>query len=229
MRIDEEKTKIKDLFSGLMHKVLNLSFIKKITTGNRWLVKFYFELKYLRGNPYRVEANPLEIEKFNHAFDIMKEKRYDNILEIGCGDGYLLERYSPLSDRVLATDISGSALKMAKERLRGEKHIEFRQFDLIKDDIDEKFDLVICSEILYYFTLDQLKTVVPKILNYLKKNGNLLSIHIRSLNDDTLGFPYKAFGAKTIHNLFEASGGLRTLKREILENYEIVLYQNTGQ
>lgn len=216
---------MKDLFRGLMYKLLNLSLIRKITIGNRWLVKFYFELKYIRNNPYRVNGSFYDIEQCNRAVEIIKGRRYSSILEIGCGNGYLLERYSSLSDRVIVTDISRLALKRAKERLKGKKHIEFRQSDLLKEDINEKFDLVICSEVLYYFTLDQLKGVVPKILNYIKKDGNLLSIHIRSLNDDTSGFPYKAFGARTIHQFLESTEGLKTLKRDILENYEIVLYQ----
>jgi len=210
-----------------MHKITNLFVIKKISTQVRFLVRYYFEIKWLRGNPYRVEDRPQDIEKFNHAFNIINQRRYGSILEIGCGDGYFLERYFPLSDRILATDISKLALKMAKERLKGQKNIEFRQFDLIKDDIDKRFDLVVCSEVLYYFTLDQLKAAVPKILKWIKKDGSLLSIHIRSLNDDTAGFPYKAFGAKTIHNLLESADGLKTVKRVILENYEIVLYQNS--
>lgn len=186
----------------------------------------YFELKYLRGNPYSVEMSPQDIEKFNLAFDHINERRYDSILEIGCGDGYFLQIYFPLSEtRILATDISKLALKMAKERLGDQRNIEFRQFDLLVDDLDERFDLVICSEVLCYFTLEQLVSIIPKILRCLKENGILLSIHVRSLNDDTSGFPYKAFGARTIHRLFESAGKLRTFKRDILENYEIVLYQ----
>jgi 2-polyprenyl-3-methyl-5-hydroxy-6-metoxy-1,4-benzoquinol methylase len=205
--------------------MVDLTYIKKILLENRLFMRYYFELKYLRGNPYPVEIDPQEIEKFDRAFNCIKGRQYSSILEIGCGEGYFLEMYLLLSDRILATDISKLALKKAKERVGDKKNIEFRQFDIVRNNLDERFDLVICSEVLYYLTLDQLKSIIPKVFGYMKEDSNLLSIHARSLGDDASGVPYKAFGARTIHQFLESAGGLKTLKRDILENYEIVLYQ----
>lgn len=54
--------------------MVDLTHIKKILLENRLFMRYYFELKYLRGKPYPVEINPQEIEKFDIVRNNLDER-----------------------------------------------------------------------------------------------------------------------------------------------------------
>lgn len=78
---------------------------------------------------------------------------FNSILDVGCGEGSLLRDILPYQKNisVSGTDISETALTITRDRIKEGK---FYLFDIQKEALDEKFDLVICSEVLEHLEDD---------------------------------------------------------------------------
>ena len=102
-------------------------------------------------------------------------RRYDRILDIGCGLGALLNtvRQRNQGGYVLGVDVSRTAIQKAKERYP-ELHFDCR--NIAKERLEEgDFDLVVLSEVLWYI-LDDLPSFFSRVAAMLRPAG-LLAIH----------------------------------------------------
>jgi len=217
------------LIARMAHKVANIGFVKKFLTENRLFVRMYFNWRYRGADPYDVTTAAHEKEKYGKIVDALGVKeKFENILEIGCGEGHLTALYPHKAGRVLAVDISDLALSRARKRLAGHPHVEFRQADIFSGRLEETFDGVICSEVLFYFEPAQLPAVVDRVIGWTEKGGYLVLCHTRALADDTSGLELKKFGAKTIHRIFMDDARFETLADEERPLYRVTLLRKTG-
>jgi 2-polyprenyl-3-methyl-5-hydroxy-6-metoxy-1,4-benzoquinol methylase len=91
-----------------------------------------------------------------------------SILDVGCGDGILLERLSPTGySKYLGIDISEAAIDKAVQKQN--EQAAFITGDAEKYVPIESFDVVVFNESLYYFN-DPLD-VVGKYIKALKEDG----------------------------------------------------------
>lgn len=94
-----------------------------------------------------------------------------NLLEIGCGTGYLLKEISKKTDLELTgIDLSVEMLSIAKKKLSVD--VELIHSDIIDYESQKKYDSIILS---YVFTLDLVNagSQIEKIKSLLKPNGNI--------------------------------------------------------
>ncbi|MDK2954751.1 MAG: hypothetical protein PWQ57_247 [Desulfovibrionales bacterium] len=98
---------------------------------------------------------------------------YKNILDVGCGTGgftkQLFERNN--GGAVCGCDISATAVQKAKNLY---SQIDFRQLNILDANDNEfgPFDMIICSEILWYI-LDGLEATYSKMVSWLTSAGKL--------------------------------------------------------
>lgn len=206
-----------------LHELINQSSIKKILTTNRYFVKLYFNTLYRRPDPYRVYT-AAEVEKFERAFALLGDRNFQQGLEIGCGEGRNTWRLAERCDRVLALDISRVAIRRA-QKMTLLPNVDFQVADIVTRPLPEGCDYIFCSEVLYYLHLDQLDPVIEKIVLALQPDGWLHLVHSRSIKDDTSGLPWKAFGARTIHERFLQRPELHLVADEQTDQYRITLLQ----
>ncbi len=90
------------------------------------------------------------------------------ILDLGCGEGVLLERFTP-SDYSYYQGIDISDVAIDNARKNGKSKAFFMTGDLNTLYIEEKFDVIIYNESLYYLTSP--KNAVKSILKNLNPDG----------------------------------------------------------
>lgn len=109
---------------------------------------------------------------------------YRAIFEPGCANGELSAALAARCDRLLCCDTAAAAVSLAQTRLALFDHADVRQSRLPGDWPEEKFDLIVFSEIGYYLDSADLTAVIRHISNSLSADGQLLACHWRPPIDD---------------------------------------------
>jgi hypothetical protein len=71
----------------------------------------------------------------------------------------------------------------ARQRCRSLEHVEVRLGELPADWPSERFDLVVLSEVGYYFELDGLASLRDRAVVSLEPGGTLVAVHWRGQSD----------------------------------------------
>jgi peptidoglycan/xylan/chitin deacetylase (PgdA/CDA1 family) len=170
--------------------------------------RHYFEHLFAIGEDPWSYTTPYEELKYAHTMSLVPAERPRRALELGCAEGHFTTRLAPAVDELLAADISEVALGRAAERCRGAPNIEFVRLDLFNDPIPGAFDLIVCSEILYYVgDRFALVRIAEKLAAALSPGGALVMAHANVQADEPgqPGFTWDVpFGAKTIGETFAA-------------------------
>lgn len=97
------------------------------------------------------------------------------ILDIGCGSGTLSLYLASKGNKVKGIDVSKKAIKSCKQSAKNlglTQNTNFIIGDFLKINIKEKFDLIICNEVLEHIKKDD--SAISKIAKLLKNNGILI-------------------------------------------------------
>ena len=196
-----------------------------------------WDAKWSAGNPWDFDSD-YETRKREHIVSLMPRQRYESVLEIGCAEGHITGELAFMADTYRAIDIATPAIDMARIRAEtlgyASERLTFECQDVSDIDETDAYDLVICSEILYYVTpIAKLKAVISALRNSLRTDGYLLLAHSHVCADrpDETGFDWGTeYGAATIHDMFLNIGGLTHLARSESPLYVIDLARKrTGQ
>jgi SAM-dependent methyltransferase len=103
--------------------------------------------------------------------------RYASGLEIGCSIGVLTELLARRCDRLLAVDTSLRPLIRAEQRLTGQDHVRFRQMEVPSSFPGERFDLIVLSEVGYYWGYGDLERAIDCIENGMNPGATLILVH----------------------------------------------------
>lgn len=166
--------------------------------------------------PWNQAASAYERMKFDDTLELVPELPTGSALELACAEGHFTQRLAAKVGRLLATDISPRALARARARCEGAPNVAFQTLDFIRSPIPGSFDLIVCSEALYY-SGRSLGRVARKIAASLKPGGWLVMAHSSMVADepDASGFDWgHKQGSHTIGEVFQRRVGLH-LEREI--------------
>lgn len=84
------------------------------------------------------------------------ERPVRSVLDVGCGEGNWLPALRSLRPRVRYLGIDSS--RYAVDRFGTSRGIRFGTFGTLEEcNLEESYDLVICSDALFYLTLEELK------------------------------------------------------------------------
>jgi LmbE family N-acetylglucosaminyl deacetylase/SAM-dependent methyltransferase len=143
------------------------------------LTPAYFEKVYSRrDDPWRYRERWYEARKRDATLAALPRRRYPRTLEVGCSIGMLTERLADRSVDLLAIDVAERAVAQTRERLRDRDGARVEKRDASVDFPPGPFDLVVLSEVGYYFG-DALDDVLAAAHDALAPGGELLACHWR--------------------------------------------------
>ncbi len=188
----------------------------------------YWDRVFARSDPWNYSGSPYEQTKYRHTLEMMPDSSIGRAAELGCAEGIFTTMVAPLVDRLLAVDISNVALDRAKARCLENRNVTFAQHDISDGMIGADYDLVICSEILYYLRDSAaLERFACQVRESVKPGGHLLMTHPNMVSDDnsTTGFDFNEIGAGTIGTIFSSCPGFEFVRELRTELYRVQLFR----
>jgi SAM-dependent methyltransferase len=151
---------------------------------NHTLTPEYFDGLYASdGDPWKFASSPYELEKYARTLAALPAARYGSALEIGCSIGVLTKDLADRCDRLVAVDAAASALDDARRRCTSRENVEFAQMFVPRDWPPGEFDLILLSEVLYYFDATDLAILSGRVFNSLAPQGTIVLVHWTGVTD----------------------------------------------
>jgi cyclopropane fatty-acyl-phospholipid synthase-like methyltransferase len=144
----------------------------------------YFESMYASDpDPWHFASSEYELRKYAVTIASLPRAKYHNAFEPGCSIGVLSELLASRCDRLLATDIIGEALEQAAGRLEPHDNVRFEFRSIPNQWPRETFDLIVLSEVAYYFDVENLRRIVHMIGETTKPGAHIMGVHWRGETD----------------------------------------------
>ncbi len=141
--------------------------------------KYFHDLYRSASDPWDFAASAYEQRKYSLTLAALPRTRYTNAFEPGCSIGVLSARLATRCDRLLSTDIVASVLDEARARLVDHSHVRVEQRAIPEEWPTELFDLVVLSEVAYYFDPPALDDIVARVLETTTRNAHVVAVHWR--------------------------------------------------
>jgi SAM-dependent methyltransferase len=156
-------------------------------------------------DPYGLADRWYEARKYAVSVALLPRERYGDAFEPGCSIGVLTTRLAARCDRLLACDAVPEAVAAAQARTEGlpgvrvERRVMPAQWPL------RTFDLIVLSELLYYFDDADLGQLLRLAIGSLHRGGQLLAVHWRH------PAPHHPRTGDDVHELLGGHAGLARL------------------
>ena len=170
-------------------------------------------------DPWAFATSPYEAAKYDRTIAALGDRRFRRGLELGCSIGVLTARLAGRCDELVAIDTSPTAVERARERVGPE--IDLRVATLPAELPAGPFDLVLASEVLYYFAPEVLDGLLDDLEAALEPGGLLLAVHWRP---PTRTYPLRG---DEVHAILAARPGLRGIHAESHDRYRLDLLERT--
>lgn len=137
-----------------------------------------FEALYRRDpDPWNFGTSRYELDKYSETIDALEGERFPRALELGCSIGVLTTALAPATEQLVAIDSSPTAVAAARERLGGSPGVTLLEATLPEELPAGPWNLIVASEILYYFDTGLLDRVLEALERELVAGGTLLAVH----------------------------------------------------
>jgi SAM-dependent methyltransferase len=147
----------------------------------------FFEEMYRRKvDPWNFENSSYEQERYLTILKSADGRRYSRGFEPGCSIGVLTRKLARLCDRLEAIEISPTAAFNAKERCKDLPQVHIQCGSLPEAMPVGEFDLIVFSEIGYYFEEEELRAIVDRLAEKLIPCGYLIAVHWLGTSADHL-------------------------------------------
>lgn len=140
----------------------------------------YFDEIYRTGpDPWRFESSWYEERKYALTMASLPNRRYRSAFEPGCSVGVLTSLLGERCDRLLATDIVPSVLDRARDHCHTLAGVRVEERAIPEDWPAGPFDLVVLSEIAYYFDEPTLARLVSDVVRTTTRGATIVGVHWR--------------------------------------------------
>ncbi|WP_263357264.1 nodulation S family protein [Acidicapsa ligni] len=137
-------------------------------------------------DPWQFASSAYELGRYDAIMDALGRRQYRMAFEPGCSIGVLTERLAMQCDCVVASDLSPTAVRIAKERCSHLAHVRILCAPVTEDLRVDDIDLLVLSEIGYYFDREQWRIVAQGLIENVSTSGTILASHWLGHSDDHL-------------------------------------------
>lgn len=152
---------------------------------NESLQPDYFENIYAKADdPWGFASREYELHKYLDTLMHLPRPCYRAAFEPGCSIGVLSGMLAARVDSLLSVDVSGKALEKARKRNAGKENIIFQYMQFPREKPDRTFDLVLLSEVAYYWGDEEFDQARNEVMQMLEPGGDLMLVHWTPFVDD---------------------------------------------
>lgn len=170
-------------------------------------------------DPWHLAERWYEQRKYAVTAACLPLRRYRRGFEPGCSVGVLSTLLAPRCERLLSWDRAPEAVEVAAGRLRSFPGAE-AAYGVVPDQWpDGEFDLIVLSELLYYFDAGLRARLLEAALGSLADRGHLLAVHWRH------HVPEHAAEADEVHAELRANPALATLARHEEDDFLLDVFE----
>lgn len=137
----------------------------------------YWDRKYAPRDPWGLEHNAVEADKYAMTLELCGEGPFGRALEIGCGEGIFTKELVARCRVLVAVDISRTAVGRARRRLAGKPGVTVLAMTFPADFPAGEFDLIVASDMLYYLSPEDIGFAAARIVDALAAGGRFVALH----------------------------------------------------
>lgn len=205
--------------------------LKRVLTARRWMVRAYFEARYVVADPWHLATSAYERERAGATLAALEGRRYPDAIDVGCGEGIFTAQLLGRCGRIVAVDFSSLAIRRARRRFAGDPRVEVRHLDIRSEPVGRLFDLVLCAELFYYLSRADFDAVGGRLVGLVAPGGDLCLVHGTSVHDAALATgkaaPPGSTSAAAIHDWFGRTRRLTVVRDVVRPRYRITLLRRT--
>ena len=140
----------------------------------------YFRDRYAASaDPWGLAERWYEARKYALSVAMLPGQQYRAAFEPGCSIGVLTRHLARRCDTLLACDTAPEAVASARAKTAGLPGVHVERRAIPGDWPPGSFDLIVFSELLYYFSDTDLDQVLRLGAGALRPGGHLLAVHWR--------------------------------------------------
>lgn len=144
-------------------------------------VERFERLYHESSDPWRYHTSGYERRKYAATLAALPKRSHGLCLEIGCSIGVLTGLLAARCEHVVAIDFSLSALQLAHRHLQGVRNVDLLRASFPEETPPGSWDLIVCSEILYYLQPQALDEAVGWIKTQLTYGASVLAVSWRGV------------------------------------------------
>lgn len=181
----------------------------------------YFEEIYRSDpDPWEFGSSWYEERKYALTMAALPERRYHSAFEPGCSIGVLSSLLAQRCDQLLSTDIVPSVVACARERCRTLPNVRCELRPIPEEWPTGPFDLIVLSEIAYYFDRTALDEIMARLLASCSPSATVVGVHWRGATN------YPLSGDEA-HNAIGARDWLRHQSRHEEAHFLVEVWTRT--
>jgi SAM-dependent methyltransferase len=179
----------------------------------------YFDRLYAADpDPWSLAERWYEQRKYALSVAALPRQRYRSALEIGCSVGVLTAALAERCESLLAVDVADPAVAAARRRTGHLPAVDVQRRSVPDEWPDGRFDLVVLSEVGYYYAPDDLHRLLGHICAALEPGGTLLAVHWRHPVED---YP---LGGDEVHAVLDRDARLDATVRHLETDFLLTVY-----
>ena len=144
-------------------------------------------------DPWAFASSTYELAKYDATVASLDGRHYRRCFEPACSIGVLTQRLADIADEVVACDSAQLAIERARARLADRPRVKLFAGAIPEWWPDGTFDLIVLSELGYYWSVDGWVDVIELCRASLQPGGDIVAVHWLGTSSDHI------LDAATVH------------------------------